>query len=86
MSVKSYAIAERSSGTRVILNSDQAKQLKIPKGSSLAITIDQQEITLPVFLDNDWPESHVGITWGLPGLPYMDANSIVELKLERDEN
>ncbi|GJM29084.1 MAG: NADH-quinone oxidoreductase subunit G [Cyclobacteriaceae bacterium] len=86
MSIKSPAIAARSPEPKITLNSAQAEEHGIKAGSTLAIIIDDQETALPVQLDADWPTDHIGITAGLPGLPYMEGNSIVQLKPPGNEN
>jgi NADH-quinone oxidoreductase subunit G len=83
MSNKSGAILARSPGKILTLNDRQAGQLNIRQGEEVTIKLDRQEFVIVANLVADWPEDHLGIITGYPGLPFMDQQSEITLNPRR---
>ncbi len=86
LSIKSAAIAERAPGPFVTINTTQAETMDLKQGDQLTVVIDQQPVELLVHCPPEWPQDHLGLPAGFPGVPYFDSDSVIQLKTPKDEH
>lgn len=72
LSARSPSVAERSSKSYVLVNSEDAAALKIQEGSFLGFEVDKQTYRLPAKVSASMPKGVAGLPYGLPGLPFVD--------------
>lgn len=84
MSNKSGAILARSPGATLTINERQARELNVRQGEEVVIKLDQQELGITANLVAGWPEDHLGIITGFPGLPFMDHHTEIQLNQQKE--
>lgn len=72
LSVRGDAIAKRAPGHYVMINVDDAVQLKLAEGQNFEFEIEGQPYRLPVTISTSIPRGVAGLPYGLPGLPFVD--------------
>lgn len=83
-SSKSEAIQGRCPQASVTLNKQQAEQLNISDQGQVTILVEDMEVSLKANLAAEWREDHLGIPVGFPGMPYMEVNTVIQLKDQQD--
>jgi NADH-quinone oxidoreductase subunit G len=72
LSVRGAAIAKRTPQSYVMINADDAAQLKLAEGQVFDFEIDGQPYSLPVTISKAIPKGVAGLPYGLPGLPFVE--------------
>lgn len=80
LSVRGKAVARRVPNNYVLVNADDAKELNLAEGSTLAFEVNRQPYTLPVEISTSIPKGIAGMPYGLPGLPFVDLPAWAILK------
>ncbi len=85
LSARGKAVAERVPSHYVLINADDAGDLKITAGSTLSFEINREPYQLPVQISSSIPKGIAGMPYGLPGLPFIDLPAWAILKSARHE-
>lgn len=80
LSARAKAVRERVPERYVLVNREDAAELKLSAGSSLAFEVNRQLYDLPVVISGSIPKGVAGMPYGLPGLPFVDLPAWAILK------
>lgn len=80
LSTHAKAVAERVPERYVLVNNEDAAELKLSPGSTLAFEVNRQSYELPVMISAFIPKGIAGMPYGLPGLPFVDLPAWAILK------
>lgn len=72
MSARSPGIAERSPKAYVIVNPEDALEIRVQENQLLFFEVEGQQYQLPVKSSTAMPKGVAGLPYGLPGLPFVE--------------
>jgi len=72
LSSRSAAVAQRSAKPYVVVNTQDALELKITEGQLLAFDVDGHSHKLPVKISPAMPQGMAGLPYGLSELPFVE--------------
>jgi NADH-quinone oxidoreductase subunit G len=85
LSARSPSIGERSPNAYVMINKDDAAELRVQENQLLSFEVDHQPYQLPVKLSAAMPKGVAGLPYGLQDLPFVELPAWGILKKENDE-
>ena len=80
LSARGKAVAKRVPKSYVLVNAEDARELNLTEGSTLAFEVNRQPYLLPVEVSASIPRGIAGMPYGLPGLPFVDLPAWAILK------
>lgn len=80
LSARARSVAQRVPQNYVLINNDDAADLKLTPGGLLAFEVNRQSYALPVVISASIPKGIAGMPYGLPGLPFIDLPAWAILK------
>lgn len=72
LSVQAPSVAERSPKAYVMINTENARELRLSENQLLSFEIDDQSYSLPVKFNAELPKGVAGLPSGLPGVPFAE--------------
>lgn len=80
LSARGDAISKRVPAGYILLNTEDAENLKLVSGALLSFEINRQRYQLPVQIAPSIPKGIAGMPYGLPGFPFVDLPAWAILK------
>ena len=80
LSARGLAVSKRVPKNYVMVNVEDARELKLSEGSVLDFEVNRQPYQLPVLISATIPKGMAGMPYGLPGLPFIDVPAWAILK------
>jgi len=82
LSSHAAGVSERSAKPYLLINSEDAAELKVEEGQLRSFDVDGQALRLPVRISPSIPRGVAGLPYGLSGLPFVELPSWSSLKKE----
>lgn len=80
LSTRGAAVARRVPENYILVNEEDARDLKLTPGAVLSFEVNRQPYRLPVTISSKIPKGIAGMPYGLPGLPFIDLPAWAILK------
>lgn len=80
LSSGSYAIQARTPDPYLAISKTEMENKGWDEGQLITVTIDDQELNLPVYIKEDLPGGCMGIPVGLEGIPYVTYPAFANIK------
>lgn len=79
LSAGAEAVSHRVPALYIGVSADDASQIQLADGDTVAITIDDKPIELPVRIIAGLQQGQLGLPWGFSALPYYDLTATTKL-------
>ncbi len=79
LSAAGAAISERIPDPYIAISAKDAAQLNLLENSRIRLIADREQFERPVKIISSLPAGLVGVPMGLPGMPYVEPGTIVDL-------
>jgi NADH-quinone oxidoreductase subunit G len=80
LSARAKSVAQRLPQHYVMVNTQDASELKVENGAHLHFEVNRHNYQLPVRVSDSIPKGMAGMPYGLPGLPFIDLPAWAILK------